>query len=93
LTFFLVEVALLGIVGGFLGGMTGSWIGQELVQAIFASKANDHLALVILSPFLGLGVASLGSLRPVLQALGEDMAPPVIEGDTTEVVAENVEAG
>ncbi|OGX04786.1 MAG: hypothetical protein A3G87_08555 [Omnitrophica bacterium RIFCSPLOWO2_12_FULL_50_11] len=74
LTFFLVEVALLGIVGGFLGGMTGSWIGQELVQAIFASKANDHLALVILSPFLGLGVASLGSLRPVLQALGEDTA-------------------
>lgn len=72
LALFLVEVAFLGVLGGLLGGVTGSWVGRGLVEAVFGGKPDNHLALVILSPFLGLIVAWLGSLGPVWKALGEN---------------------
>lgn len=80
LTLFLVEVALLGLLGGLLGGLTGTWMGRELVKMVFASQANHHLTLLILSPFLGLLVAWLGSVWPVLRALNTDTVR-VLHGD------------
>lgn len=80
LSLFLVEVAALGIVGGLLGGMAGSWIGTWLIRVIFDSKPESHMALILLSPFLGLLIAWIGSFFPVQKALGEDIAP-VLHGN------------
>ncbi len=74
LALFLVEVAFLGILGGLLGGITGSWVGRGLIEAIFGGKPDGHLALLILSPFLGLIMALIGSLGPIWKALGENTA-------------------
>lgn len=74
LVLFLVEASILGIIGGTLAGITGSWIGQWLVRVIFNSEPNAHLASIMLSPFLGLVIAWLGSLWPVWQALNQDIA-------------------
>lgn len=79
-TLFLVEVAILGIFGGLLGGVAGSWIGGWLIQAIFDSKPEPHMALILLAPFLGLFVSWIGSFFPVQKALGEDIAP-VLHGN------------
>ncbi len=71
---FLAEAAILGVTGGALAAVTGSCIGQWLIRTIFDSESNMHLALVILSPFLGLTVALIGHLWPVWQALHQDIA-------------------
>ena len=77
---FLVEMAILGSFGGLLGGVAGSWIGAWLIRAIFGSKPEPHMAVILLSPFLGLLVSWIGSFFPVQKALGEDIAP-VLHGN------------
>lgn len=77
---FLVEVAILGSFGGLLGGVAGSWIGQWLIRVIFNSKPEPHMAVILLSPLLGLLVAWIGSFFPVQKVLGEDIAP-VLHGN------------
>lgn len=74
LVLYLAEAAFLGIIGGILAGITGSWIGQWLVRVIFNSEPNTHLASIMLSPFLGIIIAWAGSLWPVWQALSQDTA-------------------
>ncbi len=74
LVLFLAEAAVLGIIGGTLAGITGSWIGQWLVRVIFNSESNTHLASIMISPFLGIIIAWVGSLWPAWQALSQDTA-------------------
>ncbi len=73
LMLFLAEAAILGFMGGVLAAMTGSWMGQWLVKVIFGGKSNMHLAVMMLSPFLGIVVAWIGHLWPVWQALNQNI--------------------
>ena len=71
---FLAESSALGLLGGTLAAFTGSLLGRWLVQAVFQSRSDSHAALLVLAPFLGLIVATAGSLWPVYQALNQDTA-------------------
>ncbi len=74
LLLFLSEAAFLGLVGGLLASATGSYLGQWLVRAIFGSKPDFHLALIVLAPFIGPLIAMAGSAWPVWQALNQNTA-------------------
>jgi putative ABC transport system permease protein len=74
LLLFLGEGAVLGLAGGLLAAVTGSWFGRWLVRAVFGSAPEFHPALAVLSPFLGLLIVLAGSLWPVWQALRQDTA-------------------
>ena len=74
LMLFLTETAILGIMGGFLSAATGPLLGKWLVSVIFGNTSEMHLAVVLLAPVLGLGIAWLGGLWPVWQALNQDAA-------------------
>jgi len=74
LLLFLCESAVLGIVGGALAAATGTLLGRWLVSAIFGGEASAHVALLVLSPFLGLVVGWLGSVWPVWHTLKQDTA-------------------
>jgi putative ABC transport system permease protein len=71
---FLAEMAVLGLAGGLLASASGPLLGRWLVSAVFGSAAAPHLAVVLLSPFLGLGLAWIGGLWPVWQAVNQDAA-------------------
>ena len=73
LMLFLAEAAILGFTGGALAAITGSWMGQWLVKVIFDGESNVHLAVMMLSPFLGIVVAWIGHLWPVWQALNQNI--------------------
>lgn len=74
LLLFLTETAVLGLVGGVLAAVTGPLLGKWLVSIVFESSAEMHLAIVLLAPFLGLGIAWAGGIWPVWQALNQDAA-------------------
>lgn len=74
LLLFLSEGAVLGMAGGLLAAVTGSFLGQWLVRAVFGSEPELHPSLAVLSPFLGLMIVFAGSIWPVWQALNQDTA-------------------
>ncbi len=74
LVLFLTEMAILGLAGGLLAAATGPLLGKWLVSVIFGSSAELHLAVALLAPFLGLGIAWAGGLWPVWQAVNQDAA-------------------
>lgn len=80
LLLFLGEAGLLGLTGGLLAAVTGSFLGQWLVHAVFGrggitpSVPEFHLAVILLSPFLGLLIAWMGSGWPVWRTLNQDTA-------------------
>jgi putative ABC transport system permease protein len=74
LVLFLTETAILGIAGGLLAAATGPVLGKWLVSVVFGSSGEFHLAVVLLAPFLGLGIAWAGGLWPVWQAVNQDAA-------------------
>lgn len=74
LVLFLAEMAILGVVGGCLAAVSGPLLGRWLVSVVFASTAQLHLSVILLAPFLGLGLAWAGGLWPVWQAVNQDAA-------------------
>lgn len=74
LVLFLTETAILGIAGGVLAAFTGPLLGKWLVAGVFGSTAQLHVAVVLIAPFLGLGLAWAGGLWPVWQAVNQDVA-------------------
>ncbi len=74
LLLFLAETAVLGAAGGALAAATGPLLGKWLVSVVFGSTAELRLAVALLAPFLGLGIAWVGGLWPVWQALNQDAA-------------------
>ncbi len=74
LRLFLTEAGLLGLAGGALAAVTGSWLGAWLVHAVFGSHAETHPALWLLSPLLGLFTALAGSALPVGHTLRQNTA-------------------
>lgn len=74
LRLFLTEASLLGLAGGALAAVTGSWLGTWLVRAVFGSQAGTHAALWLLSPMLGLLTALAGSALPVAHTLNQNTA-------------------
>lgn len=74
LRLFLTEAGLLGLAGGTLAAVTGSWLGAWLVQAVFGSQAETHAALWLLAPLLGLLTALAGSALPVAHTLNQNTA-------------------
>ena len=74
LRLFLMEAGLLGLAGGTLAAVTGSWLGAWLLHAVFASRAETHAVLWLLSPMLGLLTALAGSALPVAHTLGQNTA-------------------
>ncbi|MFA6314104.1 MAG: DNA-directed RNA polymerase subunit beta', partial [Sterolibacterium sp.] len=96
------EFVLLGITKASLS--TDSFISaasfQEttrvLTEAAIMGKRDELRGLkenVIVGRLIPAGTGLAYHRARRMQALGEDMAPPVLEGEATEVVAENVEAG
>jgi putative ABC transport system permease protein len=74
LRLFLAEAALLGLTGGALAAGTGAALGGWLVQTIFGSAADSHLALLIFAPLLGLFTALEASALPTLHTLRQNTA-------------------
>ena len=74
LLLFLAETAILGVAGGSLAAITGPFLGRWLVSVVFGSTAELHLAVVLVAPFLGLGLAWAGGIWPVWQAVNQDAA-------------------
>lgn len=74
LVLFLAEMAILGVAGGVLAAFTGPLLGRWLVSVVFGSTAQLHAAVVLMAPFLGLGLAWAGGLWPVWQAVNQDAA-------------------
>ena len=74
LRLFLIEAGLLGLAGGALAAVTGSWLGAWLIYAVFGSQAETHAALWLLSPILGLLTALAGSALPVRHTLNQNTA-------------------
>jgi putative ABC transport system permease protein len=74
LALFLAEMAILGLAGGALAALTGPLLGSWLVGVVFGSSADLHLAVVLLSPFLGPALTWAGGIWPVWQAVNQDPA-------------------
>jgi putative ABC transport system permease protein len=72
--FFLAEAAVIGLLGGGVGGVAGLVLGKLLAQVLFEQPAPWQPALVPLALLLGLVVAVVGSLPPVLRAVAHDPA-------------------
>ena len=96
------EFVLLGITKASLS--TDSFISaasfQEttrvLTEAAIMGKRDELRGLkenVIVGRLIPAGTGLAYHRARRMQALGEDMGPPVLEGEVTEVAAENVEAG
>ncbi len=67
--FFLTEAALIGVVGGLLGGAAGMATGRWLAQALFGLPEAWVPVLLPLAVALGLAVAVAGTLRPLTRVL------------------------
>ena len=67
--FFLTEAALIGIVGGLLGGAGGLAAGHWLARALFGLAGAWVPVLLPLAVLLGLAVAVAGTLRPLARVL------------------------
>lgn len=74
LLLFVAEMAVIGISGGLLAAGTGPLLGRWLVSAVFGGSAEVHLAVMLVAPWLGLGLAWAGGLWPVWQAVHQDAA-------------------
>ena len=74
LLLFVAETAIIGIAGGLLAGGTGPLLGRWLVSSIFGSRAELHVAVVLIAPWLGLATAWAGGLWPVFRAMNQDAA-------------------
>jgi putative ABC transport system permease protein len=68
--FFLSEAALLGLFGGLVGGATGLAAGRLLGSQVLGVAVPWMSVLLPFAALLGLAVAVLASLAPVLRALG-----------------------
>jgi len=68
--FFLSEAALLGLFGGLLGGGAGLAAGRLLGSQVLGVAVPWMPVLLPFAALLGLVVAVLASLAPVLRALG-----------------------
>jgi len=67
--FFLTEAALLGLVGGLVGGVLGAFGGRALGRWVFGLAVPFNPTLIGPALILGVLVAVLGSLPPVIRAL------------------------
>jgi putative ABC transport system permease protein len=67
--FFLSEAALLGILGGLAGGLGGLVAGRWLGSGALGIEVPWMPILLPFATLLGLGVAVVASLAPVLRAL------------------------
>ena len=67
--FFLSEAALLGSLGGLVGGGLGLVAGRLLGSGVLGVAVDWVPVLVPFAVLLGLGIAVLASLAPVLRAL------------------------
>ncbi|HSF41484.1 MAG TPA: ABC transporter permease [Thermoanaerobaculia bacterium] len=67
--FFLSEAALLGVLGGLAGGGLGLLGGRLLGSGVLGIQVDWVPVLVPFAGLLGLGIAVLASLAPVLRAL------------------------
>jgi len=67
--FFLTEAALLGLVGGLAGGVLGAFGGRALGRWVFGFAVPFNPVLIGPALILGVLVAVLGSLPPVIRAL------------------------
>ncbi len=67
--FFLTEAAILGLVGGLAGGVLGALGGRLLGRWVFGFAVPFNPALIAPALILGVLVAVLGSLPPVVRAL------------------------
>lgn len=67
--FFLSEAALLGGLGGLVGGGLGLLAGRLLGSSVLGVTVDWVPVLVPFAVLLGLGIAVLASLAPVLRAL------------------------
>jgi putative ABC transport system permease protein len=68
--FFLSEAALLGLLGGLSGGALGLAAGRYLGSKVLGVAVPWMPILLPFAALLGLAVAVLASLAPVLRALG-----------------------
>ena len=68
--FFLSEAAFLGLLGGLLGGAAGLAAGRLLGSQVLGVTVPWMPILLPFAALLGLAVAVLASLMPVLRALG-----------------------
>jgi putative ABC transport system permease protein len=68
--FFLSEAAFLGLLGGLLGGAAGLTAGRLLGSQVLGVTVPWMPILLPFAALLGLAVAVLASLAPVLRALG-----------------------
>lgn len=67
--FFLAEAALLGLVGGLAGGVAGLAAGRLLGARVFGVAIAWMPVLLPFATALGLAVALVGGLAPVLRAV------------------------
>lgn len=67
--FFLSEAALLGCLGGLAGGGLGLLAGRLLGSGVLGVSVDWMPVLLPFAVLLGLGIAVLSSLAPVLRAL------------------------
>lgn len=74
LVLFAIEMAIIGIAGGLLAAITGPILGKWFVAAVFESVVDPHASVVLVAPWLGLGIAWAGGLWPVWQAINQDAA-------------------
>jgi ABC-type antimicrobial peptide transport system permease subunit len=68
--FFLSEAAFLGLLGGLVGGAAGLAAGRLLGSQVLGVTVPWMPILLPFAALLGLTVAVLASLAPVLRALG-----------------------
>jgi len=78
--FFLTEAALLGVVGGLLGGAGGLAAGHWLARALFGLGEAWVPVLVPLAVVLGLAIAVAGTLRPLARVLRSEPASVLAGG-------------
>jgi putative ABC transport system permease protein len=72
--FFIGEAALLGSVAGAVGGSLGVLLGRPLMRAVFGTPGAWSWPVLPYAVLLGLVVAVVGSVPPVVRALGESPA-------------------
>lgn len=66
---FLLEAALLGLLGGIVGFLAGGALANFLGRVVFGVTISTNFALVPVAFFISLGLAAVGSALPVRSIL------------------------
>jgi putative ABC transport system permease protein len=79
-TLFGFEIALIGLLGGFIGALAGVWLAHLVGQSVFHEAVEISPLLPALAILAAVVIALAGAAQPLRRTLGMDPAVTLREG-------------